>query len=195
MEKIYHYTYMNALKAAAEDLPIVLTDSSSDTKVNREMMTKIMFETFFTPAMYVTNQAVLSLYATGRSTGVVMECGGGVMQSVPIYEGHAIPHGINQLDAGGNELTKYLTKLMEKSGYSWQTVQELEIARDIKENLCYIAKDYEKERNVLPSTLEKEYRLPDGNYVYLSSERFKCTEALFQPNLMGNLLNMKLTCT
>lgn len=34
-------------------------------------MNQIMFDTFNVPAMYVTIQAVLSLYASGRTTGIV----------------------------------------------------------------------------------------------------------------------------
>jgi actin len=96
MEKIWDHTFYNELRVNPEEHPVLLTDSPFNPKANREKMTQIMFETFNVPAMYVANQEVLDLYASGRVTGLVIRSGYDVSYSVPIYEGHVIQRGIQR---------------------------------------------------------------------------------------------------
>ncbi|GKT24605.1 Actin-6 (Fragment) [Aduncisulcus paluster] len=187
MEYIWHHTFYNELRIAPEDHPVLLTEAPLNPIVNREKMTEIMFESFQVPALYIQIQAVLSLYANGRTTGLIFDSGDGVSHIVPIFQGYSVNHAISRMDLAGRDLTHYLARILTKRGYSFTTSAELEIVRDMKEKLCFVADDYEE---ALASAskdpaLFKTFELPDGTHVDMGEERFRCPEALFNPQPLG----------
>ncbi|XP_072014357.1 actin, cytoplasmic-like [Amphiura filiformis] len=166
METIWHHTFYNELRVAPEEHPVLLTEIPQNPKYNREKMTRTMFETFNCPAVYVANEAVLSLYAGGRSTGIVVSSGDGATSAVPVYEGYSLPHAATKIELAGRDLTEYLERILTEQGRYFRTAGEKIQLREMKEEFCFVSLDFEKERQA-------------------NNERFRCPEALFQPSLVG----------
>lgn len=184
MERIWQYIYSkDQLQTFSEEHPVLLTEAPLNPRRNREKAAEIFFETFNVPALFISMQAVLSLYATGRTTGVVLDAGDGVTHAVPVYEGFAMPHSIMRVDVAGRDVTRYLRLLLRKEGMDLHTTAEFEVLRQIKERTCYLSINPLKEESV--DTEKVQYTLPDGNVVEIGPARFRAPELLFRPDLIG----------
>lgn len=187
MEKIWHHTFFTELKIQPEEHNVMLTEVPLNNKTNREKTAQLMFEIFNVPGMYLSVQAILSLYATGKTTGVIMDIGHGSTHYVPIFEGYAFPHAILKTALGGKDLNEYLIKILAERGINLNSSTEKEVVRSIKEKLCYVSMDYDKELKEANKTgsADTKYDLPDGEEVVIGTERFRCPEVLFRPSLLG----------
>ncbi|KAF9929022.1 Actin-2 [Linnemannia zychae] len=184
MERIWQYIYSDELKTLSEEHPVLLTEAPLNPMKNREMAAQIFFETFNVPALFTSIQAVLSLYSSGRTTGVVLDSGDGVTHSVPVYEGFAIPHAIQRVDIAGRDVTEHLQLLLRKAGYHFHTTAEKEVVRIIKEKTCYLPMLPAKEEKDAGNKYE-DFMLPDGNIIKLGAERFRAPEIMFNPEIIG----------
>jgi actin-related protein len=170
------------LDPEAPEYPVVLTDSPKANPKDREKMTEIMFETFNVPGLYVGSQAVFSLYASGRTRGLVVECGDGVTHSVPVFEGFALPHATSRLDLAGSDLTSMVRSMLAERGVAFSRSEaQSNIVRSIKESLCQVSLAYEEEVRDAES---QHYELPDGQVISVDPHTtFGVPEALFTPSL------------
>ncbi|WFD31734.1 centractin- actin- protein of the dynactin complex [Malassezia sp. CBS 17886] len=183
MERIWSHVYADELKTLSEEHPVLLTEAPLNPRANRDTAAQIFFETFNVPAMYISIQAILSLYSSGRTTGVVLDSGDGVTHAVPVYEGYAMPNAIRRIDVAGRDVTEHLQVLLRRAGYYLHTSAEREIVRVVKETCCQFAPgaaadDADVQRPA-------EFALPDGNVIRLGAERFQAPEILFNPELLG----------
>ncbi|KAF1756142.1 hypothetical protein GCK72_012595 [Caenorhabditis remanei] len=174
MEIIWDHVFTE-LNADSKDHPVFLTESPLTPKENREKMTQIMFETFNTPAMYVAMQPVMSLFASGRITGLVLDSGHGATHTVPVYVGYAIPSAICRMELSGGGLTEYLQRLLTERGYYLTSSGERQAVQDLKEKLCYVARNFANEMKPIFMTPPLAYELPDGQFIMIGDERFRCS--------------------
>lgn len=189
MERIWAHIYSKEqLQIASEEHPVLLTEPPLNPRQNRERAAEIFFESFNVPALFISMQAVLSLYASGRTTGVVLDSGDGVTHAVPIFEGFAVNHSLMRIDVAGRDVTKYLQLLLRKEGQIFRTSAEAEIVRTIKEKSCYVALNPAKEEQLEMdrNAEQNNYILPDGRQVKIGASKFRAPEVLFAPDLIGD---------
>mmetsp|Transcript_28909 Transcript_28909/g.49388 ORF Transcript_28909/g.49388 Transcript_28909/m.49388 type:complete len:369 (-) Transcript_28909:75-1181(-) len=183
LELLWDHTF-ELLDAEPEAHPILLTEPPLNPRKNRERMMEIMFEKYKVPACHISIQAVLALYASGRTTGIVLDCGDGVSHCVPVYEGYSIPHAVQRLDLAGRDLTEYMSRLLMLRGYSFTSTAEFELVKEIKEKYGMTLTDSSAK---LPSnkSIQITHELLSGEKVTIDEERYQCVEALFKPHLVG----------
>jgi actin, other eukaryote len=177
MEKIWQHTLDKSLGAELGAQPVLLTESPTNCTSNRQKMAQIMLERFQVPYFFLSNQAVLGLYAAGRGSGVVLASGEGITHAVPVFEGYCLRHAITQVDIAGSDLTDYLSKLLHQRGVSdfdRATVNRL------KETRCRVALDFDLRMQDLSSN-----NADPADGLITAAESYRCPEALFNPSTMG----------
>ena len=175
----------NKLGCASEEEKVVMIEPSIPRlkpKANREKLTQIMFEEFKVTHYYAISDAVCSVMATGESSGMVLHSGGKVTYTVPVLDGYCMDDRstAKMIELGGEDCTDYMMKILTERGYSWWRRQGIET--DIKQKMCYVALDFEKE---MGNPKDKEYELPDGMLVTMGNERFRTPEIMFNPDIIG----------
>jgi centractin len=162
-----------------------MTEAPLNDRRNRDQIAEIFFESLRTPALFFTPPSVLSLYASGRTTGVVLDVGEGVTHAVPVYEGFALRHSVTRSDVAGRDVTRQLQLHLRRAGLCFTTTAEADLAKAIKEEVCYLTPTGMNDE-AAEKEAKTQYQLPDGQTVTLSSERYLAPNVLFDPSLFGS---------
>lgn len=176
---------------------LIVGDNVHKSKLYRQKITEICFEQFSVPAFYLCLKEVCSLYASGRTTGHIINFGEEYINFLNIYEGYALPNNFHQSLFGGKQITSYLMKLLKEKISNLNKINDLGVSEDnnskngklmfdymneMKEKLAYVTMDFEKEKKEFEKGGKLiEYNLPDGNVLKVGRELFECTELLFNP--------------
>jgi len=182
-------SYIDTLLGISKDpnTPLLLSEAALVPREQREEVVKILFEKHHVAGLYFSSAPVLSLYASGRTSGMAIEMGHGACHTVPVFEGYALFHSILQLDFGGDDLTNWMGKQISKGGHTFPPHHQRDIWQYVKELHCPVASD----RSAFTSSVAEANRgdvafhtLPDGTVVNLGTERYLPCEAFFDPNLI-----------
>ncbi|KAI6646615.1 beta-actin [Oopsacas minuta] len=184
METLWKDTIYNELHLEPKEHSMLLTEPPLNPLRNREKMTEIMFEAFEIPALLICTNSILSLFASGRTTGLVIDSGDGASYTVPIFKNHSLNNAVIRSDINGRDITGYMMKILEERGYTLATTPDRDIVNDIKEKLGYVALDFEEEMNKKYSQVNRHYELNSG-IITIGNERFRCAEPIFNPSYLG----------
>lgn len=180
LERLWYHVFYHKLRVPPEEHPVLLTEALAISKAYREKTAQIMFEHFTVPALYLKSQSTLSMFAYGSTNGIVLDSGATSSCVTPIYDGDAVcaVNAIQRIKVGGYHLTEYMMRLLSSGGFSFSTMAEREIARDIKEKLAHVTLDYEADKKAgkESSRGEKSYKLPDGKEIKIGDASFDCPE-------------------
>ncbi|KAK2943423.1 putative Actin [Blattamonas nauphoetae] len=188
-EDMYHlwdYTFYERLKIDPKECRVLLTEAAMNPVNNRKKMLEAMFEKYQFQAVHVATQAVLTLYAQGLTTGVVLDSGDGVTHIIPVYESYGLPNSVRRLDIAGRDITKYLIDLLRLKGYTFNRTADFETVNKIKEKCCYVGLDIplENQLGTETTTLTESFKLPDGRIIKVERERYMAPECIFRPGLL-----------
>lgn len=160
MVHLWNYTFYEKLGIEPATHKILLTEPPMNPLQNRKKLCECMYETYGFGHVNVSIQAMLTLYAQGLFTGVVVDTGDGVSHVVPVFDGFVPQNLIKRLNVAGRHITNYLIKLLLLRGYAFNRSADFETVRQIKEKLCYVAYDIDVERRLAQETTVRAPHAP-----------------------------------
>ncbi|BBN19194.1 actin-like protein 6A [Marchantia polymorpha subsp. ruderalis] len=220
VESIWDHTLRERLMIDPKEHPMLLAEPSFNTPQHREKIVELMFEKYQIPALFLAKNAVLTSFASGRATSLVVDCGGGSTTVAAVHDGYVLQKAIVRSPIGGEFLTDCMLKALEGRGiairprYSFKRKEvrpgEFEltnvdfpnttesyrryiqraIAADVKESVCRVP-DGLFEESSYANIPTTPYELPDGQTIEVGADRFKIPDLMFNPALVQTIPGME----
>ncbi|XP_004644977.1 actin-like protein 9 [Octodon degus] len=179
-ELLWSHVLEHDLRVDPRDHPLLFSDPPFSPATNREQLLETAFEALRCPAAFVASQAVLSVYAHGRVSGLVVDAGHGVSCAAPVFQGYPLPHAVERLDLAGSHLTAFLAEALRGAGWALGP-RHLDAVERIKHDHCFVASDFPRLQARPDAQSLRSVPLPDGRTLKLGKELFQGPELLFRP--------------
>ena len=116
VERLWHHALVGTLRSDPAEHPLLLSEPTHTTVEIRAKTVQLMFEKHAPPALYLANNAVLTSFAFGRPTSLVLKSGGTTTSAVPVYEGHVMTKGLTRSTITGDALSDLLVQTLQAKG-------------------------------------------------------------------------------
>lgn len=186
-EVLWHHIYKKELQCQSEDVPVIYTEAFDVEKNTRLQMLETQFESFRVPALHLADTSSLALFASGRRTGVVLDCGHDSTTCVAVVNGIPLKETFQRTNLAGKALTDYFVQRMMKHDVLWTTMAEREHANEFKEEICYVPLDLVVETAKFSNdkaNAGKSITVNDEE-LFVGEEQYLVGEALFSPDAAG----------
>ncbi|XP_073058192.1 actin-related protein 4-like isoform X2 [Primulina eburnea] len=220
VENIWDHALRKCLLSDPKEHPMLLAEPCFNTQLQREKSAEIMFEKFQVPALFLAKNAVLTSFASGRATSLVVDIGGGSTTVAPVHDGYVLQKAMATSPVGGEFLTDCLLKSLEHKGLSikpryafkrkeirhgefqivdldfpnttesYKLYSQRVIVGDIKECVCRVP-DTPYDETSYSNIPMTPYELPDGQTIEIGADRFKIPDVLFNPSLVQAIPGME----
>ncbi|KAG0610908.1 hypothetical protein M758_7G100900 [Ceratodon purpureus] len=220
VESLWDHALRDRLLIDPKEHPMLLAEPSFNTQQHREKMVELMFEKYDVPALFLAKNAVLTSFASGRATSLVVDCGGGSTTVAAVHDGYVLQKAVVRSAIGGEVLTDCLQRTLEAKGIqikprfsfkrkeirpgefevvpvelpnttdSYYAYAQRAVVADIKESVCRVP-DSAFDDNSYANIPTTPYELPDGQVIEIGADRFKIADIMFNPTLIQTIPGME----
>uniref|UniRef100_A0A8C7NJ81 Actin like 6A n=1 Tax=Oncorhynchus mykiss TaxID=8022 RepID=A0A8C7NJ81_ONCMY len=214
-QAILDHTYKMHFKSEPSMHPVLMSEASWNTRAKREKLTELMFEHYNIPAFFLCKTAVLSSFANGRSTGLVLDSGATHTTAIPVHDGYVLQQGIVKSPLAGDFMSMQCRELFQELNVeivppymiaskdavregapaSWKKKEKLpQVTRSWHNYMCNVSSYVivPSLKGVAAQMPTVHYELPNGYNCDFGAERLKIPEGLFDPSnakgLSGNTM-------
>jgi actin-related protein len=186
-KRFIEYIITRVLKADPADHPLLLLVNGKGVGIEWDNVALRIYAKLKTPALCILRSGMPCLYALGHATAIIVQVGAGHTTVAPLVNYYGTQRTIPRLYIGAHkDVTTILHRQLVKRGVLPDTLGGLELARQVKEQVCYTSLHFEdelKQAEAGGNRYTKTASLPNGMDIECGIERFLGPEVFFTPKV------------